>query len=173
MTDNLQDLFDATSPKRFRSMSQAQRDRVSEAHTGKTVSAESRAKSSASNKGQIRSTEARARMSLAQLNRTEKTPEQKAAIAEKISEKLQGRKKPPITSEHRARLSAALKGRPNLTTSKRIMTPTGEFPSLQSAADWAVANGLPNAYKKIAKWLKTHPELFYYVVKTQQNKGRP
>jgi hypothetical protein len=52
-----------------------------------------------------------------------------------------------------------------LAKQKPIMTPTGVFPSLKHAAEWAVANGLPNAYKKIGKWLKTHPELFYYITK--------
>ena len=52
-----------------------------------------------------------------------------------------------------------------LAKQKPIMTPTGVFPSLKHAAEWAVANGLPNAYKKIGKWLKTHPEMFYYITK--------
>jgi hypothetical protein len=52
-----------------------------------------------------------------------------------------------------------------LAKQKPIMTPTGMFPSLKHAAEWAVANGLCNAYKKIRKWLKTHPEMFYYIPK--------
>ena len=52
-----------------------------------------------------------------------------------------------------------------LAKQKPIMTPSGVFPSLKHAAEWAVANGLPNAYKKIGKWLKTHPDMFYFVPK--------
>ena len=54
-----------------------------------------------------------------------------------------------------------------LAKQKPIMTPTGVFPSLKHAAEWAVANGLCNAYKKIGKWLKTHPEQFYYIKETK------
>ena len=50
---------------------------------------------------------------------------------------------------------------------KPIMTPTGVFPSVKHAAEWALANGLCNPYKKIGKWLKTHPEMFYYIKDTK------
>jgi hypothetical protein len=46
-----------------------------------------------------------------------------------------------------------------------IMTPTGLFPSKRAAADWAESHGLVNAHNKIQKWLKTHPDQFYYVAK--------
>jgi hypothetical protein len=53
----------------------------------------------------------------------------------------------------------------SLANQKPIMTPTGVFPSFKHAAEWAVANGLPNAGKKIRKWMKSHPEMFYYIPK--------
>jgi plasmid maintenance system antidote protein VapI len=88
-----------------------------------------------------------------------------------------------VTADTRAKLSAANCGRKlspqalvNLQSAialmpggapnaRRIMTPSGEFSSKKAAAEWATANGLPNAAMKISKWLKTHPELFYYITK--------
>jgi hypothetical protein len=52
-----------------------------------------------------------------------------------------------------------------LAKQKPIMTPTGVFPSVKHAAEWARANGLLNARNKIGLWLKTHPDMFYYIKK--------
>ena len=68
--------------------------------------------------------------------------------------------KPNETSQGRIMVAKDL-----VKSGKPIMTPTGKFPSIRSAAEWAVANGLVNAHKKISKWLKTHPELFYFIPK--------
>jgi hypothetical protein len=82
-----------------------------------------------------------------------------------------------FTPEHRANLSAALKqtyADPNIRqkiserVSKRIMTPTGEFPSVIQAEIWATEHGLKNARGKIRLWLKTHPEQFYFIKKDTQ-----
>jgi hypothetical protein len=117
------------------------------------VSDETRARSSAANKGKTVSAETRAKRSAA----------------------LKGRKR---TAEARAKASVSLRGKPKSVGgrvsiaqsnqarfSKPIMTPTGVFPSLKSASEWAVANGLVNARQKILAWLVTHPDQFYYVPK--------
>jgi hypothetical protein len=72
-----------------------------------------------------------------------------------ISVKLKGRTKGPASAEHRARNSAS-KCRP-------IMTPTGVFPSRLAAVEWARANGLLNAGRRLDQWLKTNPTQFYYI----------
>lgn len=79
-----------------------------------------------------------------------------------------------ISGEIRAKMSASAKRR-RATAQTRfsiqqakfrpIMTPSGSFPSKTAAVEWAQARGLVNAYNKITKWLKTHPELFYYLPK--------
>ena len=52
-----------------------------------------------------------------------------------------------------------------LAKQKPIWTPFGACPSLKHASEFALANGLVNAYKKIGKWLKTNPTEYYYLPK--------
>jgi hypothetical protein len=82
----------------------------------------------------------------------------------KIGASLKSRKRSP---QHQARLNAinsqAKKG--NTYTCKPIMTPSGVFHSKKSAIEYATKHCLKGASRKIAIWLKTHPELFYYVPK--------
>ena len=111
------------------------RSRSSAANKGKTVSAETRAKRSEALKGRKRTAEARA----------------KASVSLSKPKSADGRVS--IAQSNQARFS------------KPIMTPSGVFPSLKSASEWAVANGLVNARQKIVAWLVTHPDQFYYVPK--------
>ena len=111
------------------------RARSSAANKGKTVSAETRAKRSEALKGRKRTAEARA----------------KASVSLSKPKSADGRVS--IAQSNQARFS------------KPIMTPSGVFPSLKSASEWAVANGLVNARQKIVAWLVTHPDQFYYVPK--------
>ena len=119
------------------------------------------------------------------------TPE----VGAKISAALKGKKRTAHTAQTRAKISAAIKGRTHTTQtraqmsatrkgkgrthtaqtrakiqanssqSKPIMTPTGAFPSKYAAGAWAQAHGLADAHNKINKWLKTHPDQFYYIPK--------
>jgi hypothetical protein len=79
-----------------------------------------------------------------------------------------------FTLEHRARIGAAMKlkmSNPEIkekvskAVSKPIMTPSGAFASVGQAEAWATQHGLINARDKIRKWIKTHPESFYFIKK--------
>ena len=130
------------------------RAKISDALKGKTHTAEHKAKISAAIKGKTH---------------TAKTRDQMSATRK-------GKSRGAHPQEHCAKISAALKGKThsveacakiqaNNSQSKPIMTPTGAFPSKSAAGEWAQAHGLINAHRKINKWLKTHPDQFYYIPK--------
>jgi hypothetical protein len=62
-----------------------------------------------------------------------------------------------------AKISATKIG--NQNRCKPIMTPAGVFPSANAAIEWAIANGVVNARKKIPIWLVTQPDQYYYLPK--------
>jgi len=62
-------------------------------------------------KGKKRTIEQKERMRQAQLSRKQKTPEEKAAISQKISNALKGRKLGPKSPEHKLKLSLLNKGK--------------------------------------------------------------
>lgn len=99
----------------------------SERFKGKKLSAEHRANISAGLVGRVnseatiakrresctgkkRTDEQKERMSLAQLNRKEKTVAEKEEIAKKLSQSKKGKKLGPKSDEHKAKLSNAIKG---------------------------------------------------------------
>ena len=116
------------------------------------VSDETRARSSAANKGKTVSAETRAKRSEA-LKGRKRTAEARAKASVSLSKPKSADGRVSIAQSNQARFS------------KPIMTPSGVFPSLKSASEWAVANGLVNARQKIVAWLVTHPDQFYYVPK--------
>ena len=116
------------------------------------VSDETRARSSAANKGKTVSAETRAKRSEA-LKGRKRTAEARAKASVSLSKPKSANGRVSIAQSNQARFS------------KPIMTPSGVFPSLKSASEWAVANGLVNARQKIVAWLVTHPDQFYYVPK--------
>ena len=152
MPQNLQDIFDTAPPSAF-----------------KNHSVETRNKISALQQGHKRHT-AESCEAISRYHKQADSVLRSAKVAESRTQGIRRSRANP--SDKLKALWAA--GNPRgieaatLAKQKPIMTPTGVFPSLKHAAEWAVANGLPNAYKKIGKWLKTHPELFYYIKKECQ-----
>jgi hypothetical protein len=122
-------------------VSQQHREAIRAANKGKKRTPEHRATISALHKGKTISEEQRALLSSVHKGKT-------------------------ISEEQRAQMRHYWQTNPHpRCQSKTIMTPTGEFPSLMAAARWAEQNGLGNARNKIVKWMKTHPDQFYYVEK--------
>jgi hypothetical protein len=150
---NLQDIFDTAPPGAF-----------------KNHSVETRNKISARQQGHKRHTDS-SRCAISEFhlkNRVMQTPE----VAESRTQGIRRSRATPSDKLKALWASGNPRGIEACTLAKQkpIMTPTGVFPSLKHAAEWAQANGLPNAYKKIGKWLKTHPELFYYIKKDSESK---
>jgi len=140
---NYQDMFDNESPKTFVKHTEETRAAIGQAGKGRKHTEESRAKFKAARAQQVFTKEHRESMSKAAKNR------------------------PPISEETRAKLSLTSTGRPGSRVSrngKAIVIPNGgQFPSMREAANWAQANGLVNAHKKIQAWLKKYPTHYYYV----------
>jgi len=78
-------------------------------------------------------------------------PEKKAQISKSLKENY---KKTP---EHLAKVAAK-----NRERSKPIQTPYGEFPSRRAAAEHMISIGIPNASRKLDKFLKTDPTNYFY-----------
>jgi hypothetical protein len=138
-------------------VSEQGRAKMSAASKGRPKSAETRARMSASRFGLHKSYDTRAKIRTANLGKT-LYDETRA----KIREANRGR---PASEEQRAKMRAWHQANPRTSNANPIMTPTGQFPSRLEAARWAEQNGLVNARNKIDKWLKTHPDQFYYVPK--------
>lgn len=101
------------------------------------------------------------------LKGTQKTAETRAKMS-------RARKGHEVTAEHRAKLAAARRGKTNsadhraklrASRCKTIVLPTGQFESRAAAVDWLTRQGVRNALKKVAKWLRTHPDQVYYLPK--------
>lgn len=92
------------------------REKISQALKGRVKSAEHLQKISNSLKGKLHTEEFKQRMSVIQKNRPYK---HSAETCEQISIALRGKKKPPRSKEHAAKIAAALKGR-KLSTHKGI-----------------------------------------------------
>jgi hypothetical protein len=150
------------------------RAKMSEAQKGKVVSAETRAKLSAASKGRNlgkkASAETRAKMSAAS-----KGKKHSAETRAKIGATSKGRKP---SAETRAKMSAATKGRPKSAETRAkmkesnaratpIVTPNGVFASISLAIAQAKSDGLPNAHRKIRKWVKEFPKDYYYITKEE------
>ena len=92
-------------------LSQEHKSKISVGNQGRIHSAETIEKRKASLVGKKRTPEQKERMRQAQLNRKEKTSEEKVAIALKISQKLSGKSTGPKSETHKENLSKALLGR--------------------------------------------------------------
>ena len=137
------------------------RDKIGAANRGKTLSEETRARMGSSRRGRPRPQEVKDKLRAANLGKT-LSDETRA----KIKAASTGRAK---SQESRAKMSAWHQANPNHPGSSRpIMTPTGQFPSIKAAGEWAQQHGLVNARNKIEKWLKTHPDQFYYLPKVSK-----
>ena len=68
----------------------------------------------------------------------------------------------PLSAEHRANISAALRGR---SVKGEIMTPWGKYHSSNMAKDCGTMLGVTQPVKKIALGLITDPENYYYIPK--------
>jgi hypothetical protein len=94
---------------------------------------------------------------------TSLTPEHKA----NISATLKGRSKPrtvPVTWG--PAISKALKGRPKWTTITAIHTPDGDFVNRAEYAKWLTINrgfSVNKSMKIVVKWLRQQPDLYWYI----------
>ena len=84
-----------------------------EGASGRVSSKESIDKRIKANTGKKRTLDQIERMRLAQLNRKEKTPEEKLAISQKLSIALKGKNTKPKSKEHKQKLSDHFKGKSN------------------------------------------------------------
>jgi hypothetical protein len=75
-------------------------------------------------------------------------------VQAKISASMKSKQK---TQEHLDKVAAKNKER-----SKPIQTPYGEFPSHRAAAEHMISIGIPNASRKLDKFLKTDPTNYFY-----------
>lgn len=96
-----------------RTLTADHRAKISASGKGRTVSAGTIEKRRLANTGKTRTAEQKERMRLAQLNRKEKSQEEKLAIAEKISSARKGKGTSPKSEEHKQKLSAIFKGKSN------------------------------------------------------------
>jgi hypothetical protein len=94
-----------------RKLSDKHKAKISEAGKGRVVSKETIQKRTEKNTGKKRTAEQKEKMRIAQLNRKEKTAEEKTLISKKISESLTGRSNGPKSEEHKQKLSQSLKGK--------------------------------------------------------------
>jgi hypothetical protein len=109
---NLKEEFSKIHSARLtgRTMSTEQKAKISAAGKGRIQSQETIDKRSASCTGKKRTLEQKERMRIAQLNRKEKTLEEKLVIATKISANRSGKGITAKSTEHKAKLSLANKG---------------------------------------------------------------
>ena len=70
----------------------------------------------------------------------------------------------PLSAEHRANISAALRGR---SVKGEIMTPWGKFNSSTMARDCGHMLGIKNPNSKVTLGLRTDPENYYYIKDTK------
>ena len=70
----------------------------------------------------------------------------------------------PLSAEHRANISAALRGR---SVKGEIMTPWGKFNSSTMARDCGDMLGIKNSQGKVTLGLRTDPENYYYIKDTK------
>jgi len=92
-------------------LSKDHKSKISKSGKGRVNSIETIEKRRLANTGKKRTAEQKEKMRIAQLNRKKKTPEEKAAISAKASEKLKGRKLGSKSEETKKKLSVANKGR--------------------------------------------------------------
>lgn len=96
-----------------RKLSADHRAKISEAGKGRIVTEETIEKRRVKNTGKKRTPEQKERMRIAQLNRKEKTTEEKLSISQKISDSLKGKPTGPKSESHKKKLSDSLKGKSN------------------------------------------------------------
>ena len=94
-----------------RKLSEEHKQKISIGNQGRISSPETIEKRSRSCTGLKRTDEQKKRMRQAQLNRKQKTQEEKKSIAAKISKAKLGKKLGPKSEDHKQKLSAALKGK--------------------------------------------------------------
>jgi hypothetical protein len=70
----------------------------------------------------------------------------------------------PLSAEHRAKISAAMRGR---SVKGEIMTPWGKYHSSTMARDCGIMLGVKNTDNKISLGLKTDSENYYYLKETK------
>jgi len=70
----------------------------------------------------------------------------------------------PLSAEHRANISAAMRGQ---SVKGEIMTPWGKFYSSTMARDCGTMLGIKNSEGKVTKGLKADSENYYYVKDTK------
>jgi len=75
-----------------------------------------------------------------------------------------GLKLGPLSAEHRANISAAMRGQ---SVKGEIMTPWGKFYSSTMARDCGTMLGIKNSEGKVTKGLKADSENYYYVKDTK------
>lgn len=153
--DNLQNLFDTLNPSYFRKQSEETRAKIGAASKGRVMPPTHSEKVRKANLGRAVSAETRAKLRKANLGRAVS-----AETRAKTSATLKGHKKPANFGH---KVSAG--------KTRSIMTPVGLFESRKLFADWLYAQGVRDVDCKIGKWLKTHSDQVYYVVKKQQQLG--
>jgi hypothetical protein len=94
-----------------RKLTDEHKAKIAEAGRGRTNSQETIEKRRASCIGKKRTLEQKERMRQAQLNRKQKTVDEKLIISEKISKALKGKSTGPKSEETKQKLSKALKGK--------------------------------------------------------------